>query len=128
MADLNNCSIIGRLTADAERKEVGANGTILISFNVANDTGFGQYACTNFFRVNAWGKQADAIYQYLTKGKQVGVTGTMENKKWTDNNGQSHDQWTITVTGPITLLASPQGIGNNAAPAYAEPSDDMRTF
>ena len=113
MSDLNNCSIVGRLTKDAELKHVGANNTALVSFTVANNTGFGQYARTNFFNVNVWGKAGENLLQYLTKGKQVGVTGTMENNKWTDNQGLQHDSWTIKSTGDIMLLASPKGQGNS---------------
>lgn len=116
MADLNNVSITGRLTADAEVKTVGANNTTLVTFSVANNTGFGQYACTNFFPVNAWGKQAESVLSFLKKGKQVALTGTFENKKWTDQNGIIHDKWTLTVQGPVVLLADP--VGSKSAEEY----------
>lgn len=111
MSDLNNCSIVGRLTEDAELKHVGANNTALVSFRIANNTGFGQYARTNFFNVNVWGKAGESLLQYLTRGKQVGVTGTMENNSWVDNQGVRRDNWTIKSTGDIMLLASPQQRG-----------------
>ena len=51
-----------------------------------------------------WGKQGEAIKQYLTRGKQIAVVGTLENQKWDGQDGQSHDSWTLTVT-QVTLLA-----------------------
>lgn len=108
MSDLNNCTIVGRIVRDAEMKQVGANGTTLVTFTIANNTGYGQYAKTNFFAVNAWGKQAQSIVQYLTKGKQVGVTGTMENNSWTGQDGVKHDSWVIKAMGDICLMASPK--------------------
>ena len=106
MSDLNNCAFVGRLTRDAEVKQVG-NST-LVTFAIANNTGFGQYACTNFIEVNAWGKQAASIVQYLVKGKQVAIAGTFENKRWTDQNGINHDKWTLTVNGAINMMADPK--------------------
>lgn len=121
MSDLNNVTLTGRLTADAESKTM-QSGNTLVTFSIANNTGFGQYECTNFFKVNAWGKQAQSVLQYLTKGKQVGISGVMENKKWTDNNGVTHDSWTVTTQAAITLLSSPQGqgAGQNYHPAEEE--------
>ena len=81
MADLNSCSFTGRLTKDAEVVTVGAKGTQITKFSMANNTGFGTYARTNFFNVQIWGKAGVAVSQYLTKGKQVAVTGVLENNK-----------------------------------------------
>ena len=111
MSDLNNCTIVGRIVRDAEMKQIGANETTLVTFIIANNTGYGQYAKTNFFTVNAWGKQAQSIVQYLTKGKQVGVTGTMENNSWIGQDGMKHDSWAIKAMGDICLMASPKGSG-----------------
>jgi single-strand DNA-binding protein len=117
MSDLNNCAFVGRLTRDAEVKQVG-NST-LVTFAIANNTGFGQYACTNFIEVNAWGKQAAGIVQYLVKGKQVAIAGTFENKRWTDQNGINHDKWTLTVNGAINMMADPKN-----APRFAPSAPD----
>lgn len=122
MSDLNNCAFVGRLTRDAEIKQVG-NST-LVSFAIANNTGFGQYACTNFIEVNAWGKQATSIAQYLVKGKQVAVAGTFENKKWTDSVGVNHDKWTLTVNGAINMMADSKSAGTTSNPSFNPPPAD----
>lgn len=124
MSDLNNCAFVGRLTRDAEMKTIG-NST-LVTFAIANNTGFGQYACTNFIEVNAWGKQAASVVQYLKKGKQVAIAGTFEDKKWKDNAGVSHDKWTLTVNGAISMMADPKSsspVIQDTAPDYGEPGD-----
>lgn len=104
MSDLNSCSFTGRLTRNAEVLTVGAKGTSLTKFAIANNTGFGQYAKTSFFNVQIWGKVGEAVAQYLQKGKQVAVTGQLENSKWTGNDGIEHDGWTLTASS-VTLLA-----------------------
>ena len=122
MSDLNNCTFIGRVTRDAELTTVGAKGTSLVKWGIANNTGFGQYERTNFFNCQMWGKQGEGIRQYLTKGKQVAVSGTLENQQWTGNDGTKHDSWVLTVD-KITLLAD----SKNASSATAEASSSEET-
>lgn len=110
MADLNSCSFTGRVTKDAVVESVGAKGTQLTKFSIANNTGFGQYARANFFNVQVWGKAGVAISQYLTKGKQVAVTGSLENQRWTGKDGLEHDSWTLTCQS-VTLLADSKSSG-----------------
>lgn len=124
MADLNSCSFTGRVTRDAVVESVGAKGTQITKFGIANNTGFGHYAKTNFFNVQVWGQAGAAIAQYLKKGKQVAVTGQLENQKWTGKDGLEHDSWNLTCQG-VTLLADaaskPQETSSsfNEAPADA---------
>lgn len=125
MADLNNLTITGRLTRDATTSTVGDRGTTVTKFGIANNTGFGQYARTQFFNVEVWGKGGAAISSYLLKGKQVGVSGKLENKQYEGRDGQLHDAWTIS-TSEVTLLASPKGADNSSSPVVQE--DEYPTF
>ena len=109
MSDLNNCTFVGRITRDAELTTVGAKGTSLTKFGIANNTGFGQYEKTNFFNCQIWGKQGEALKQYLVKGKQVAVAGQLEDSSWTGNDGVKHQAWTLTVS-TITLLADAKSV------------------
>lgn len=104
MSDLNSCSFTGRVTKDAVVESIGAKGTQVTKFSIANNTGFGQYAKTNFFNVQVWGKAGVAIAEYLKRGKQVAVTGMLENQKWTGKDGLEHDSWNLTCQS-VTLLA-----------------------
>lgn len=109
MSNLNCFSVVGRLTADAEVKHKGNSDMVL--FSIANNTGYGQYACTNFIKCVAWGKQAVSLVQYLKKGKEIGISGVFENRRWTDQNGAQRDGWTLTVQGAINLMADPKVAG-----------------
>lgn len=104
MSDMNNCTFIGRITRDAEMQVVGAKNTTLVKWGIANNTGFGQYEKTNFFNCQMWGKQAESIKQYLVKGKQVCVSGQLEDTSWEGQDGTKHQQWTLTVN-QLTLLS-----------------------
>lgn len=104
MSDLNVCTVMGRLTDDATSRVVGAKGLTLVEFTIANNTGSGQYAHTSYFKVNIWGKLGETIKQYLTKGKQVAVSGMLENRQWQDNQGNTRDSWQLTAN-EVTLLS-----------------------
>lgn len=121
MSDLNNCTFIGRITRDAETQLVGAKNTSLTKWGIANNTGFGQYEKTNFFNCQMWGKQGESLKQYLVKGKQVAVAGTLEDTTWTGNDGEKHPQWTLTVN-QVTLLADSKSVQDQVtAAAEGEP-------
>lgn len=122
MADLNSCSFTGRVTKNAVVESVGAKGTQLTKFSIANNTGFGQYAKANFFNVQVWGKAGVAISQYLTKGKQIAVTGQLENQKWTGKDGLEHDSWTLTCQS-VTLLADAKASDNESPMSTPVPED-----
>ena len=119
MSDLNSCTFIGRCTRDAETKTVGAKGTSLTTWAIANNTGFGQYEKTNFFNCQMWGKQGESIKGFLTKGKQIAVSGTLENNKWQGQDGQQHDSWVLTVN-QVTLLADSRNSIQSEVTATAE--------
>ena len=116
MSDVNNCVFTGRLTRDAEMKTIGAKGTLLLTFSIANNTGFGEYAKTQFFDVQLWGKRGESLQQYLTRGKQVAVVGQLEQNKWTGTDGQEHYSWRLNAND-VQLLASPKA---DASPQFTE--------
>lgn len=115
MSDLNSFSVTGRITKDAELKMIGAKQTPCAEFTVANNTGFGQYEKCSFVDVQLWGQSAEGLIKYLTKGKQVAVTGEFVQNNWTDQNGGKHTTWRLSCRG-VTLLASPKGQGSDSVP------------
>lgn len=124
MSDLNSCSFTGRVTKDAVVESIGAKGTQITKFSIANNTGFGQYAKTNFFNVQVWGKAGVAISEYLKRGKQVAVTGMLENQKWTGKDGLEHDSWNLTCQS-VTLLADAKA---TTEPVSVNTEEESPTF
>jgi single-strand DNA-binding protein len=117
MADLNNVSMVGRVTRDAVSK-VLPSGYTVVNFSIAVDTGYGNYKKTMFLEVKFFGKQAEAIRQYLTKGKQVGITGELEQEDWVGvADGVEHTKFVINCKG-CSLMASPQAKTNSAEIEY----------
>ena len=103
--------IVGNLGSDPELRYT-PQGDAVCSFSVATNrrwTGRDGQASeeTTWFRVSAWGKQAESCNQYLSKGRQVMVEGRLSPDKetggprvWTGNDGQmraSYELRAITV-------------------------------
>jgi single-strand DNA-binding protein len=113
---MNNITIVGRLGRDAERKTVGANGTALLEFSLAEDVGFGDNKTTNWWNCKVWGKQAEGkLADYLLKGAQVAVTGAVVMRKY-DSNGETRVSADVRV-GDIQLVGSKPEGGQQSAPA-----------
>lgn len=80
--------IQGNITQDLELKAT-ANGTSVCSFNVAVN-GFAkdpQTAKTHFFTVVAWAQKAEFVSRNFRKGSPILIFGRLENREWTDKNG-----------------------------------------
>jgi single-strand DNA-binding protein len=113
MSDLNQVIMIGRLTRDAELKYT-SGGVAACKFSIAvnrkKKNGDQWVDEANFFDVVLWGRQGEALNQYLAKGKQIGVDGELRQERWQDrDSGQNRSRVEI-VASKIQLL----GGGNNS--------------
>jgi single-strand DNA-binding protein len=93
---LNVISVVGRLGFDPDFK-VTASGLSVCSLRIAvNRTKQGE---TDWFRVECWRQTAEFCRDYLTKGREVSVSGRMENKQYDDrdNPGKKKDSWQIVA-------------------------------
>ena len=113
MASINSVTLVGRVVRDLELKTTNS-GKQVSSFALAVD-GYGKDAPANFIDVVAWGKAAEILSQYATKGKQIGVTGRIQTRPWEDKEGNKRKA-TEVVVDQFQLLGS-KGDGSNAAPA-----------
>lgn len=87
---LNHVSIMGRLTRDPELRRTNS-GTPVASFAIAVDRDFsgkdGGEKETDFFDVVAWRHTAEFVGKYFTKGRMAIVAGKIQNRSWTDKDG-----------------------------------------
>ncbi|MFH1035014.1 MAG: single-stranded DNA-binding protein [Pseudomonadota bacterium] len=88
---INKVILIGNLGADPEMKYT-AGGTAICKFRLATTEVFkdrdgNQQERTEWHRVVAWAKLAEICGQYLSKGKQVYVEGSLRTSSWDDNDG-----------------------------------------
>lgn len=105
--DINNSTVVGRLTRDGELKYTNS-GTAVLKFSIANNwskkVGDNWEDQTNFFDISLWGKRAESLAQYLTKGTQVGVMGVLRQDRW-EQDGQQRSRVYINAEN-IQLLGS----------------------
>ena len=67
---------------------------------------------TQWHRVILWGKTAETLQDYLTKGKQIYVEGKLQTRKWKDKDG--NDKYTTEIRGDRVVLLSGGGRGDGA--------------
>ncbi|MCL2194035.1 MAG: single-stranded DNA-binding protein [Treponema sp.] len=122
MADLNRVTLIGRLTRDAELKSI-ASGTAVCKFSVAVNrsvkSGEEWKEEVSYFDVVLWGRRGEAVHQYLTKGKMIGVDGELRQDRW-QQDGQNRSRVEIVANNIQFLGGNPGtsgGGGYNSAPA-----------
>jgi single-strand DNA-binding protein len=129
MADINTTVQTGRLTRDPEFKTT-PNGTAILKFGLANN-GYKEND-VNYFECTAWGKLAESMSKWLTKGKQVGITGRLKYEQW-EKDGQKRNRISI-VAEQITLLGGKPEASAQPAPQeqagapQAGPSNDDILF
>ena len=127
MGSVNKVILVGNLGRDAEVK-VTASGQSVASFSIATTetwTKDGEKKeKTEWHRIVLWGRQADTLQPYLTKGKQIYVEGRLETRNW-EKDGQKH--YTTEVKADrIVLLGGGRGgergdRGDRSEPGYADP-------
>ena len=91
--NLNKVILAGRITADPELKQT-PSGVSLVTFSLAVNRRFGsrdgqnQQPEADFFRITAWRNTAEFIAKYFRKGSAICICGSIQNRSWTDQNGQ----------------------------------------
>ena len=131
MASVNKWIGIGNLGRDPESRYT-ASGEAICNFSIActetwKDKQTGERKeMTEWVRISAFGKLAEICSQYLKKGSQVYVEGSLRTRKWTDKEGQ--DRYTTEIRcDDMKILGSRQGMGAPAAGGggggYDEPTD-----
>ena len=113
MADLNHVTLIGRLSRDAELKYT-PGGLAISSFSIAvnrrRKNGDQWVDEVSYFDINLYGKPAESLKQYLTKGKQVAVDGELRQDRW-EKDGQNHSRIYIAANN-VQLLGGNTGSSN----------------
>ena len=140
MSDINNVFLTGRLTRFPELRAT-AGGTQILSFGLAFNTSVrnrqtGEWdERGNFIDCTIFGKRAEALSRYLTKGQKVAATGELRYSTW-DKDGQRHSKLDVIVDDivfmsqrqdanqPTQAAPAPQA----SAPSIADDFDDDIPF
>lgn len=128
MSKLNTNSVIitGNVTRDAELRYTSTQKPVL-GFTVAcNRQGQDGQSAADFFPVVLWGKSAEALEKYLTKGKSVLVKGRLQTRSYESKTGEKRNVTEIVADsfGGVELL----GGGERAQGGYTQqpPAQNQR--
>ncbi|MDR2447563.1 MAG: single-stranded DNA-binding protein [Treponema sp.] len=126
MSDINHVVLVGRLTRDAELKYT-ANGQAVCKFSIAvnrrKKSGEQWVEEANFFDIVVWGRQGEALNQYLVKGKLIGVDGELRQDRW-EQDGQNRSKIEIIANNLQLLGGGPGQSGGGAPSSYSERKND----
>lgn len=115
---MNQVVLIGRLTRDPELRFVASTGKAVANFTLAVNRVYSKEKEADFFRVVVWGKQAENVANYLKKGSQCAVSGSIQNNNYTDKDGNQRYSTDIQADR-VEFLTSGGGSGRNDS--YDEP-------
>lgn len=117
---LNRTIMMGRLTRDPELRHT-QSGTAVCSFSIACDRDFKNASGekdTDFFDCVAWRQTAEFVSQYFTKGRMAAVTGRLQNRSWTDNEGNKRRTTELIIDNIYFGDSKPKDAGAGEPPAY----------
>ena len=128
--NLNKVILGGRLTADPELKQT-QSGVAVVSFSIAVNRRFaGKEAPqqNDFFNVTAWRATAEFVTRYFKKGSSICVIGSIQNRTWTDQQGQKRYATDIVADEVMFVDSRQESSGIPAAPQYTPDAYSAPSF
>jgi single-strand DNA-binding protein len=124
MGSVNKVILVGNLGRDAELRYT-PGGAAVATLNMAttevwNDKSGQRQEKTEWHRVVLWGKTAESLNEYLTKGKQIYVEGRLQTRQWDDKDGNK--RYTTEIRGDRVVLLGGGGGGGRGGGSYSQSS------
>lgn len=131
-SNVNSVCVSGYLTKDPELKATTSGSSVLdcsIAVNESRKNAQGEWSdYANFFNFVIFGKQAQALSQYMRKGSKVTLQGKLHYNSWQDDQGKTRSAVNIIVStvelpprskddqGQLVAPQQPQAAPTAAAP------------
>jgi single-strand DNA-binding protein len=117
--NLNKVFLIGNLTRDPEMRSL-PSGQPVVTFGLAtnrvwNDKAGQRQTAVEFHNIVAFGRLAEIMKQYLTKGKMIFIEGRLQTRSWDGQDGSKKNRTEVIVE---QMQLGPRGTGN--APTSAQ--------
>ena len=126
MASVNKVILVGNLGADPETKYL-PSGDAVTNIRIATtdkwkDKASGEMKeATEWHRIAFFGRLAEIAGEYLKKGSQVYVEGSLRTRKWQDKDGQ--DRYTTEIRADsMQMLGARAGAGEPRGESRGEPA------
>lgn len=127
MRGLNTVSIGGNLCRDAELRAT-ASGMAVLTFSVAvnesrKNQQTGEYEdYPNYVDCTMFGRRAESVSRYLSKGTYVALTGRLHQNRWQNRDGQNRSKLEVTVDN---IHFESRGERDGGYPQQQEPPADV---
>ena len=115
MASVNKVILVGNLGRDPETRYL-PSGEAVTNISIATTSSWTDKASgekkeeTEWHRVSAFGRLAEIMGEYLKKGSQVYIEGSLRTRKWQDKEGK--DRYTTEIRADVMqMLGSRAGAG-----------------
>ena len=103
----NRVQLIGRVGQDKEEKNLEGGKKVTTITIATNDVYYkdngDKVEQTEWHRVTAWGKTAEIIEKYVTKGKEIAIEGKLTHRSYDDKNGEKRYVTDIVVNEVLLL-------------------------
>lgn len=127
----NQCNIMGRLVRDPELRRTQA-GISVASFSLAVERDIPNRETgergVDFIDVVAWRQTAEFVSKYFSKGRMAVVSGRLQMRQWTDDQGSKRTKLEIKANnvyfGDSKRDGAPDVASDPAAPADFDMMDD----
>jgi single-strand DNA-binding protein len=134
MGSLNRVTLIGNLGRDAEVRYT-ASGEAVATLNLATTDAWTDKASgerrenTDWHRIVLWGRTAEALAEYLTKGKSICIEGSLQTRKWQDKEGLERYTTEVRASRVVLLGGERSASGTSrAARGRAASSEQAAEF
>ena len=127
--NLNKVVLAGRVTADIELKQT-PSGVSVVSFTIAVNRRYVSKSAdaqaqpqADFINVTAWRTTAEFISKYFHKGSAICVTGSIQTRKWQDQQGNNRYSTEVVADEAMFVESkSDASQGSYSPEAYSAPS------
>lgn len=120
---INSVTLVGRAGTNPETRYF-ESGSVVTKVNLAVRRP-GKNQEPDWFPVEAWGKQAEVLANYVTNGDQVGIIGELRFDRWTDKNTEQERIKPVVRAIRIELLGNSKGTATEASQAQTQNSPDL---
>lgn len=126
---MNKVILVGHLGQDPELKSTSSNIHV-VNISVATNQTFKRKEDTEYTEKTEWhrcvafGKTADYISNYISKGRLVYIDGRLQTRKWQDKDGNDRYS-TDVIIETITMLGKGDSSQQNYSKQKAKPDDNQ---
>lgn len=123
----NKVTLVGRISTDLELRYTGSNKAycrfnLAVNKNYKNE--YGEYE-TDFIPVTVWGKPAENLVQYQSKGSLILVDGSISMSNYTDKDGNNRTSFEVMTSNVQFLGSKKMSDESSVEQAETDPYEDF---